>query len=565
MQVKTKTKEKKPHNNPFRKRFFIILSLIIGATCVLIVSSFRLQYLDREFYNQKADNRHIKVQKMVSNRGSIFDRRGTPLAVSTPVDSVVINPREYLKDKEKLFLLSRILSSDSKEILKKIDKKSNKSFMYLKRHISQDQSKEINQLGDIKGLWLEKEYKRYFPAGEVTGHLIGFTNIDDRGQEGMELLLQDFLVGEDGSKLVLKDRFGNLISDIELIKNSVDGEDFYLSIDLRIQYLAHRALQKGITEFKAKAGSAVVLDVLTGEVLAMVNQPSADPNTLALREESEFFRNRSVTDRFEPGSTFKTLTVAAALEHGIFSTEKLIDTSPFSLGKYSIGNDNRCGSQQVNLETILVKSCNAGAARVAKEMEQKQFCGILMKLGFGEVTASGFPGEDDGKLGCFNDWRPTKVATVSYGYGVSVTPLQLAKAYAAIANKGVVNEISLEKIQDNPKGSRALSEVTADTLLMMLEAVVEHSVSRAKVKGYRVGGKTGTAQISSNAYSSGSYNAFFVGIAPISNPRIVTVVVVNEPQGQRYYGGQVAAPIFSSIVSGALRIMGIAPDGSAKS
>ncbi|SVD99354.1 uncharacterized protein METZ01_LOCUS452208, partial [marine metagenome] len=202
------------------------MSLIIGATCVLIVSSFRLQYLDREFYNQKADNRHIKVQKMVSNRGSIFDRRGTPLAVSTPVDSVVINPREYLKDKEKLFLLSRILSSDSKEILKKIDKKSNKSFMYLKRHISQDQSKEINQLGDIKGLWLEKEYKRYFPAGEVTGHLIGFTNIDDRGQEGMELLLQDFLVGEDGSKLVLKDRFGNLISDIELIKNSVDGEDF---------------------------------------------------------------------------------------------------------------------------------------------------------------------------------------------------------------------------------------------------------------------------------------------------------------------------------------------------
>ena len=562
MQVKTKTKDKKPHNNPFRKRFFIIFGLIIGTTCVLIVSSFRLQYLEREFYNQKADNRHIKVEKMVSNRGSIFDRRGTPLAVSTPVDSVVINPQEYLKDKEKLFLLSRILSSDSKEILKKIEKKSNRSFMYLKRHISQDQSKEIDQLGDIKGLWLEKEYKRYFPAGEVTGHLIGFTDIDDHGQEGMELLLQDFLVGEDGSKLVLKDRFGNLISDIELIKNSVDGEDFYLSIDLRIQYLAYRALQAGIIEFKAKAGSAVVLDALTGEVLAMVNQPSADPNIRGLRK-PEFFKNRSVTDQLEPGSTFKTLTVATALENSIYTSASTVDTTPFKIGTKLIGDD-RCQGE-LDLEMILVRSCNAGAAKISLAMKQEVFCDTLTKLGIGEITASGFPGEARGELGCYENWRPIKQATLSYGYGVSVTSLQLAKAYSAIANKGIVNQISIEKIKEKPNGERALSESTTANLLMMLEAVVEHSAKLAKVKGYRVGGKTGTAQTFSDDYSGDAHNAFFVGIAPISKPRIVTVVVVNEPQGQKYFGGQVAAPIFSSIVSGALRIMGIAPDGNVKS
>ena len=556
---------KKTNSHLFRNRFLIVLFFILGATIVLVFRSFQLQYLERDFLNQQADARHIRTEKMASNRGSIFDRRGTPLAVSTPIDSVIINPKQFLSstgNKGKIILISNILELETKEALRRIEDKSSKSFMYLKRHISPNQSTKIKQLGKITGLWLEKEYKRFYPAGEVTGHLVGFTNIDDQGQEGMEYMLEEFLLGEDGSKLVLRDADNNIFSDIKLLKTAVDGEDYYSSIDLRIQYLAHRALKAGVREFKAKAASSIVLDISTGEVLAMVNQPSADPNNRSLRK-AELLKNRAVTDVYEPGSTFKPLTVAAALESGNFKPESIIDTTPFDLGSKLIGDD-RCEGE-LNLEMILVKSCNAGAARISLATEPKVFFDTLTKLGISQITASGFPGEVRGSLGNYQNWRPIKQATLSYGYGVSVTPLQLAKAYAAIANGGIVNQISIEKIKVKSNGERALSEDTAANLLLMLETVVEQSVSRARVKGYRVGGKTGTAEIFSDDYSGDTHNAFFVGIAPISNPRIVTVVVVNEPQGQKYYGGQVAAPIFSLIVSGALRIMGIPPDENTKS
>ena len=556
---------KKTNSHLFRNRFLIVLFFILGATIVLVFRSFQLQYLERDFLNQQADARHIRTEKMASNRGSIFDRRGTPLAVSTPIDSVIINPKQFLSstgNKGKIILISNILELETKEASRRIEDKSSKSFMYLKRHISPNQSTKIKQLGKITGLWLEKEYKRFYPAGEVTGHLVGFTNIDDQGQEGMEYMLEEFLLGEDGSKLVLRDADNNIFSDIKLLKTAVDGEDYYSSIDLRIQYLAHRALKAGVREFKAKAASAIVLDISTGEVLAMVNQPSADPNNRSLRK-AELLKNRAVTDVYEPGSTFKPLTVAAALESGNFKPESIIDTTPFDLGTKLIGDD-RCEGE-LNLEMILVKSCNAGAARISLAMEPQVFFDTLTKLGISQITASGFPGEVRGSLGNYQNWRPIKRATLSYGYGVSVTLLQLAKAYAAIANGGIVNQISIEKIKVKSNGERALSEDTAANLLLMLETVVEQSVSRARVKGYRVGGKTGTAEIFSDDYSGDTHNAFFVGIAPISNPRIVTVVVVNEPQGQKYYGGQVAAPIFSLIVSGALRIMGIPPDENTKS
>jgi len=555
---------KKTNSHLFRNRFLIVLFFILGATIVLVFRSFQLQYLERDFLNQQADARHIRTEKMASNRGSIFDRRGTPLAVSTPIDSVIINPKQFLSstgNKGKIILIANILELETKEASQRIKDKSSKSFMYLKRHISPNQSTKIKQLGKITGLWLEKEYKRFYPAGEVTGHLVGFTNIDDQGQEGMEYMLEEFLLGEDGSKLVLRDADNNIFSDIKLLKTAVDGEDYYSSIDLRIQYLAHRALKAGVREFKAKAASSIVLDISTGEVLAMVNQPSADPNNRSLRK-AELLKNRAVTDVFEPGSTFKPLTVAAALESGNFKPESIIDTTPFDLGTKLIGDD-RCEGE-LNLEMILVKSCNAGAARISLATEPKVFFDTLTKLGISQITASGFPGEVRGSLGNYQNWRPIKQATLSYGYGVSVTLLQLAKAYAAIANGGIVNQISIEKIKVKSNGERALSEDTAANLLLMLETVVEQSVSRARVKGYRVGGKTGTAEIFSDDYSGNTHNAFFVGIAPISNPRIVTVVVVNEPQGQKYYGGQVAAPIFSLIVSGALRIMGIPPDENTK-
>ena len=555
---------KKTNSHLFRNRFLIVLFFILGATIVLVFRSFQLQYLERDFLNQQADARHIRTEKMASNRGSIFDRRGTPLAVSTPIDSVIINPKQFLSstgNKGKIILISNILELETKEALRRIEDKSSKSFMYLKRHISPNQSTKIKQLGKITGLWLEKEYKRFYPAGEVTGHLVGFTNIDDQGQEGMEYMLEEFLLGEDGSKLVLRDADKNIFSDIKLLKTAVDGEDYYSSIDLRIQYLAHRALKAGVREFKAKAASSIVLDISTGEVLAMVNQPSADPNNRSLRK-AELLKNRAVTDVYEPGSTFKPLTVAAALESGNFKPESIIDTTPFDLGTKLIGDD-RCEGE-LDLEMILVKSCNAGAARISLATEPKVFFDTLTKLGISQITASGFPGEVRGSLGNYQNWRPIKRATLSYGYGVSVTLLQLAKAYAAIANGGIVNQISIEKIKVKSNGERALSEDTTANLLLMLETVVEQSVSRARVKGYRVGGKTGTAEIFSDDYSGNAHYAFFVGIAPISNPRIVTVVVVNEPQGQKYYGGQVAAPIFSLIVSGALRIMGIPPDENTK-
>jgi len=559
-----KAPSKKTNSHLFRNRFLIVLFFILGATIVLGFMSFQNIYLKRDFLNQQADARHIRTEKMASNRGSIFDRRGTPLAVSTPIDSVIINPKQFLSstgNRGKIILIANILELETKEASRRIEDRSSKSFMYLKRHISPSQSIKIKQLGKITGLWLEKEYKRFYPAGEVTGHLVGFTNIDDQGQEGLEYMLEEFLLGEDGSKLVLRDADNNIFSDIKLLKTAVDGEDYYSSIDLRIQYLAHRALKAGVREFKAKAASSIVLDISTGEVLAMVNQPSADPNNRSLRK-AELLKNRAVTDVYEPGSTFKPLTVAAALESGNFKPESIIDTTPFDLGSKLIGDD-RCEGE-LNLEMILVKSCNAGAARISLATEPKVFFDTLTKLGISQITASGFPGEVRGSLGNYQNWRPIKQATLSYGYGVSVTPLQLAKAYAAIANGGIVNQISIEKIKEKPNGERALSEDTTANLLLMLETVVEQSVSRARVKGYRVGGKTGTAQIFSDDYSGDAHNAFFVGIAPISNPRIVTVVVVNEPQGKEYFGGQVAAPIFSLIVSGALRIMGIPPDENTK-
>ena len=560
-----KVPTKKTNTNLFRNRFLIVLLFILGATIALVFRSFQLQYLERDFLNQQADARHIRSEKMDSNRGSIFDRRGIPLAVSTPVDSVVINPKQFLTssgNRGKIILIANILEMETKDVLRRIEDRSSKSFMYLKRHISPNQSIKIKQLGRITGLWLEKEYKRFYPAGEVTGHLVGFTDIDDKGQEGLEYMLEEFLLGEDGSKLVLRDAHNNTFSDIKLLKTAVDGEDYYSSIDLRIQYLAHRALKAGLKEFKAKTGSSIVLDISTGEVLAMVNQPSADPNNRSLRK-AELLKNRAVTDVFEPGSTFKPLTVAAALESGDFKPESKMNTSPFYVGSKLIGDD-RCDGK-LDLEMILVKSCNAGAANLSLAMEPQVFFNTLTNLGISQITASGFPGEQRGSLGDYRNWRPIKQATMSYGYGVSVTLLQLAKAYASIANKGLMNKISIEKIREKSNEKRVLSKDTSANLLIMLEAVVEKSVSRAKVKGYRVGGKTGTAQIFSDDYSGNSYNAFFIGIAPISNPRIVTVVVVNEPRGKSYYGGQVAAPIFSLIVSGALRIMGIPPDENTKS
>lgn len=513
----------------------------------------------------EGEKRHIKHERIASNRGNIFDRRSVLLAVSTPTYNVVVDPKKFIESKtykRQIQRLSNILSIKINDIDSAIKKRPNRRHLIIKKEITDSQIDQIRANKWRNYLYLEKSYKRFNPSGEVTGQLLGFTDINDKGQEGLEFMLNDYLEGTDGIKKVLKDRKQNIVRDLELLQAAKDGSDFYTSIDLRIQFLAHRALNNGLKKFKAKSASAIVMDIKTGEILAIVNQPSADPNDRSLRQ-AKYFKNRVVTDQFEPGSTFKPLIVATGIENKIFSSKDMIDTTPFYIGKKLIGEDNRCSSQKVKPEKILINSCNAGTARMSLQTESKLFSQMLESLGIGSITASGFPGEASGTLdNNYDRWRDIRRVTLSYGYGVDITLLQLASIYSVIANQGIKNHVSIERIDGKPISERVLSEETSKELLLMLEQVVENEngVRRAKVNGYRVGGKTGTVQIYSSGYSNESHNGIFVGIAPISKPRIVTAVIVNEPGGEQYYGGQVAAPIFSSITSGTLRILGIAPD-----
>ena len=556
--------KKQKNKNKFIRNRFLFLSLILIASLVLLLSrSFYLQYIEKDYLNTEGEKRHIRLERIASNRGNIFDRRSTLLAVSTPIYNVVVDPKKFIESKtynQQIQLLSNILSMNVKAIDSDIKKRSNRRHLIIKKEITDNQIEQIRSNKWRNYLYLEKSYKRFNPSGEVTGQFLGFTDLNDKGQEGLELMLNDYLVGKDGIKKVLKDRKQNIVRDLEFLQAARDGNDIYTSIDLRIQFIAHKALSNGLKKYKAKAASAIVMDIRTGEILAMVNQPSADPNNRSLRQ-AKYFKNRVVTDQFEPGSTFKPLIVATGIENKVFSSKDTIDTTPFYIGKKLIGEDNRCSSQKVTSEKILVNSCNAGTARMSLQTESKLFSQMLNKLGIGRVTASGFPGEASGTLDDnYDRWRDIRRASLSYGYGVDVTLLQLASIYSVIANKGIKNHVSIERLEGEPVSERVFSEETAKELLLMLEQVVENGVRRAKVNGYRIGGKTGTVQIYSSGYSRESHNGIFVGIAPISEPRIVTAVIVNEPGGDQYYGGQVAAPIFSSIASASLRILGIAPD-----
>ena len=556
--------KKQKNKNKFIRNRFLFLSLILITSLGLLLSrSFYLQYIEKDYLNTEGEKRHIKLERIASNRGNIYDRRSTLLAVSTPIYNVVVDPKKFIESKiysQQIQILSEILSMNVKGIDSAIKKRPNRRHLIIKKEITDNQIEQIRSNKWRNYLYLEKSYKRFNPSGEVTGQFLGFTDLNDRGQEGLEYMLNDYLVGTDGIKKVLKDRKQNVVRDLEFLQAAKDGNDIYTSIDLRIQFIAHRALSNGLKNSKAKAASAIVLDIRTGEILAMVNQPSADPNDRSSRQ-AKYFKNRVVTDQFEPGSTFKPLIVATGIENKIFSSQDTIDTTPFYIGKKLIGEDNRCSSQKVTPEKILVNSCNAGTARMSLQTESKLFSQMLNNLGIGRVTASGFPGEASGTLdGKYDRWRDIRRASLSYGYGVDVTLLQLASIYSVLANKGIKNHVSIERIEGEPVSERVLSEETAKELLLMLEQVVENGVRRAKVNGYRIGGKTGTVQIYSSGYSNKSHNGIFVGIAPISEPRIVTAVIVNEPGGDQFYGGQVAAPIFSSIASASLRILGIAPD-----
>jgi len=446
-------------------------------------------------------------------------------------------------------------------LIRRVTRSMDKEFLYLKRHLSPAQAQEVLAL-KLPGVNVQREYRRYYPAGEVVGHLVGFTNIDDDGQEGLELAFNHWLAGESGAKRVLKDRLGRSVENVESIRPPHHGKELRTSIDLRVQYLAYRTLKAAIQSYGAESGSIVVLDIQTGEVLAIANQPTYNPNDRS-QYSAERYRNRAITDIFEPGSSIKPLVIAAALESGQYRPSSVIDTAPgyVVVGAKTIEDSRNLG--RVSLTTILARSSNVGVTKVAMSLEPDQLWDTMTNFGLGSLTSSGFPGESAGLLTHFNHWRPISQATLAYGYGVSVTPLQLAQAYSAIGGDGMMRPVSLVALDSPGVGERILSKDSASAVRRMLEEVVRPggTGTKAAVTGYRVAGKTGTAwKFATGGYSEDKYISIFAGLAPASDPRLAAVVVIDEPTGELYYGSDVAAPVFSEVMSESLRLLAIPPD-----
>ncbi len=520
-----------------------------------------LQVFNTEFLNEQAAARHLRVAQVAAHRGPVTDRNGEVLAVSTPVDSIWVNPKEILRAPEKIPQLAAALGLDADRLTRRLTRSAGKSFMYLRRHMNPADASQVMAL-ELPGVDRLREYRRYYPAGEVAGHLVGFTNVDDAGQEGLELAFDQWLGGQPGKRKVLKDRLGRVVENIESIQTAEPGRTLASSIDLRIQYLAYRELMAAVQKHRAASGSLVLLDVATGEVLAMVNQPTFNPNDRS-QLDAKRYRNRAITDILEPGSALKPLIVAAALESGQYSAGSRVDTSPgfIQVGAKLIEDKKNLG--RIDLATLLARSSNVGATKVAMSLEADQLYDILTRFGIGRPSASGFPGESAGLLSHHANWRPISQATIAYGYGLSMTPLQLAQAYAILGAGGLQRPISLLRVDEAPIPRRVISESAALDVLAMLETVVEPggTGSQAAVLNYRVAGKTGTARkIAPGGYADDRYTAVFAGIAPASAPRLAAVVVVDDPRGGEYYGGTVAAPVFAAVMEGALRVMAIAPD-----
>jgi len=545
----------------FTGRVTLVTVFFAMLAASLVARAVHLQVLNKDFLNHQADTRHLRTEKISAHRGTITDRNGEPLAISTPVDSIWANPREFAPAVDSIPELARTLGIDSQTLMRRITRSMDKEFLYLKRHLSPERAQQVLAL-KLPGINIQREYRRYYPASEVTGHLVGFTNIDDEGQEGLELAYNYWLAGESGAKRVLKDRLGRSIENVESIRPPRHGKDLRASIDLRLQYLAYRTLKAAIKMHNARSGSIVVLDVRTGEVLAIVNQPTYNPNDRS-QLSAERYRNRAITDIFEPGSSLKPLVVAAALESGQYRPSSIVDTSPGNvvIGPKKIEDPHNLG--RISLTTILARSSNVGITKLAMTLQPDQLWETMTRFGLGELTSSGFPGESAGMLTHYSNWRPISQATLAYGYGVSVTPLQLAQAYAAIGDNGEMKPISLVALDQPTEGSRVVSEETAAALRRMLEAVVHPggTGTKAAIDGYRVAGKTGTAwKFASGGYSEDKYISIFAGMAPASDPRLATVVVIDEPSGELYYGSDVAAPVFADVMSESLRLLAVAPD-----
>ena len=552
-------KSQNENSKVFLRSWFVI-SLFLIFMCALFLRAVYLQLLPNT-YSKKGDVAGIGIVNVSAHRGAIMDRNGEQLAISTPVDSIWAIPRKLLKEKN-LQKLASLLNRSEDELSKFLRARIKRDFVYLKRHADPILVDKIKKLG-IKGVLTQPEYKRYYPTAEVTSHIIGVTNIDDKGQEGIELAYDKILSGKSGKKRVLKDRLGRVIRDIENVKSSEPGTDLQLSIDKRIQFLAYRELTAAVKNHQAIRGTLVMLDTKTGEVIAMVGQPSFNPNNRSWSKDAA--RNRSVIDVFEPGSTMKVFTIAAGLESGIFTPKTIINTSPgtFKVGNHSISDQRDYGS--IDVTTVITKSSNIGASKIALALRPEYFYDVLNRFEFGQTTGSGFPGERSGTLKSFDTWTEHDMATLSFGYGVEVTSLKLAHAYSVIANDGIKLPVTFFKTDNFVEGERVISKKIAKQIRDMLETVVSSkgTARKAAIKGYRVIGKTGTTHINNpqGGYFDDRYRSLFVGIVPASNPRFVTVVTIDEPNKDTgHFGGAVAAPVFAKVMEGSLRILNIPPD-----
>jgi cell division protein FtsI (penicillin-binding protein 3) len=538
---------------------FVLLSVVAVSLAGVAV---RLQLVDHQLLSERGDARALRVVATTAHRGLITDRFNEPLAVSTPVDSVWINPGEVAAHAELLPQLAKSLGMSRNELARKVSSNLKREFLFVARGLQPTEARKVRKLG-VEGVNFSREYRRYYPHGEVTGHVLGFTSIDDIGQEGAERAFDDTLAGSDGAKRVIQDRRGQQVEDVESIRPVTPGQNLTLSLDLRIQYLAYRELRAALIANRARAGSVVVIDVQTGEVLAMVNQPAYNPND---REHLSpaIYRNRAVTDLFEPGSSIKPFFVAAALASGRYNADSIIDTGSgtFQVGATTVSDEHAIGA--ASLATVLAKSSNVGMAMLALSLDPKQIYTTLSSLGFGQSTTSSLPAESAGMLSNYAHWRNVKIATMSHGYGLAVTPLQLAQAYATIGSYGIRRPVTISRRDTAVAGERVLDEQTCRALVGLLEAVTteEHATGlRARIPGYRVAGKTGTAwKAAGGSYDRNRYIATFGGLVPASAPRLAAIVVIDEPSAGKYYGGDVAAPVFAAVLGGALRLMAIPPD-----
>lgn len=555
--------------HPWRFRLVVIgLAGMVAAIGWRVVD---LHVIDRAFLKGQGDARSVRTIPIAAHRGLITDRNGEPLAVSTPVSTLWINPKELAGAKDKWSILAESVGQPYGDLAKRLEQNSNREFLYLVRGITPEQGEAVMatvKQHKIPGVYDIEEFRRFYPAGEVAAHVVGFTDIDDRGREGVELAFNDWLAGVPGKRQVLKDRRGRVIKDVQVAKNAKPGNSIALSIDLRLQYLANRELRNALAQFGAVSGSLTMVDVKTGEILAMVNQPTYNPNNRRNLNPASM-RNRAMIDVFEPGSTMKPLSMSAALESGRWKPSDTVNVYPgyLQIGRYTIKDVAR-SQGPLDLTGILIKSSNVGMSKIAFDIGGETIYNTMRQFGLGQDTGLGFPGERVGNLPNYRKWHPAETATLSYGYGLSITAIQLAHAYATLANDGNFIPLSLTRVERSPQGSQVVPQQVAKTLQGMLQQVVEAptGVFRAQVPGYHVAGKSGTARkaaVGAKGYTQNSYRSLFAGFGPTSNPRIAMVVVIDEPSKGGYYGGVVSAPVFSRVMAGALRLMNVSPDNVA--